>query len=72
MGVEKMKTPIWYWIVASILLIWNLMGILNYIQHMTITNEMLQQMPENQRILYADFPEWVQIAFAVAVFGGTI
>lgn len=72
MGAEKVKTPIWYWIIASILLIWNLMGILNYVQHMTVTEEMLQQMPENQRILYADFPEWVQIAFAVAVFGGAI
>lgn len=72
MGVEKEKTPIWYWIVSSILLIWNLMGILNYVQHMTITTETLEKMPENQRILYADFPEWVQMAFAIAVFGGAL
>ncbi len=71
MTTAQLRTPKWFWIASVFLLIWNLMGILNFFQHLTITEEVLQAMPENQRVLYSDFPLWTKFAFALAVFGGT-
>jgi len=72
MTEEQNKIPIWFWIAVSFLLIWNLMGVGNFFQHITMTDEALLAMPENERELYNNFPWWVLIAFGLAVFGGSL
>jgi hypothetical protein len=37
-----------------------------------MSDEMLMQMPEEQRLLIESVPPWATAAFAVAVFGGTL
>jgi len=71
MTSEQKKIPIWFSTATIILLIWNLMGIVNFFQHLTITDEAILAMPENQRELYSNFPLWTIFAFALAVFGGS-
>tara|TARA_B110000196_G_C20960716_1_gene573828 strand:+ start:42 stop:476 length:435 start_codon:yes stop_codon:yes gene_type:complete len=66
------KTPIWYWILAVIFLLWNLMGVGSFFHHTLISDETLQAMPRNEKELYNSYPLWTIIAFAFAVFGGTI
>ncbi len=61
-----------FWIIASIALIWNLMGLLVFIGNLFITPEMLQQLPEKQQALYTDVPLWATLAFAIAVVTGTL
>jgi hypothetical protein len=67
---ETKKTPVWYWVAAVVLLLWNLMGVLNFFQHLNMTEEELLAMPPNERHLYEDTPVWVMLAFALAVFAG--
>jgi len=69
---EQTKVPVWFWVVAIILLIWNLMGVASFFVHMFITEDALLALPENERALYGQYPFWTKIAFAVAVFGGII
>jgi hypothetical protein len=70
--MEKVKTkaPTWFMVVAIIFLIWNAMGVMSFFQHILITDEALQALPEAERNLYNSYPLWTTIAFAAAVFGG--
>ncbi len=67
---EKKSVPIWFWIVTIIALIWNLMGVMNYIGQVTMSPEALAALPESQQTYIQTVPSWAVSAFAIAVFGG--
>ncbi len=67
---EKIKIPVWFWIFAIIILLWNIMGVFSFFAHTLITEEALSALPENERALYAEYPLWTNIFFAIAVFFG--
>lgn len=64
--------PRWYWIVAGVGLVWNLMGVMAYIAQVTMTPEAMAELPEAERLLYEATPAWANGAFAIAVFGGAL
>ena len=72
MNEENTKIPVWYWIVTSILLLWNIMGIMSFYYHIFITDEALAELPIEEAALYGQYPMWTAVAFAIAVFGGTL
>jgi len=61
-----------FWILAIAALLWNLLGVAMFIMQVTLTPEALAAMPAEQRQVYEATPAWLNIAFAVAVFGGVI
>ncbi|MBU2916320.1 hypothetical protein [Reichenbachiella agariperforans] len=69
---ENVKIPIWFWVVMILMLLWNLMGVGSFLYHALISDEALQAMPEAERDLYAKYPAWTYVAFALAVLGGTL
>ena len=66
------SVPLWFWIVAGIALLWNLMGTAAFAAQMMMTEEALAPLPEDQQELYRNIPGWVNIAFGFAVFGGVL
>ncbi|GGF51830.1 hypothetical protein [Echinicola rosea] len=68
--MEKVSIPIWFWVVAGVMLVWNLLGVGSFFMHVGMTEESLAALPEAERELYAVYPTWALLAFAVAVFGG--
>lgn len=64
------RPSMWFWIVSGLLLAWNLLGVMAYVQEATMSAEALSAMPEAQRALLQSRPAWATAAFAVAVFGG--
>lgn len=66
------KPPVWFWVVAVIALLWNLMGVVAYLVDAFTTIEQLEQMTQEQRELFESRPAWVTAAFAIAVFAGFI
>ena len=71
-NLQVAKLPIWFWIIAGVALIWNLMGVSAYIMQVTMSAEILSSLPEAERALYENVPVWATGAFALAVFGGAI
>ncbi len=69
---SQSNTPGWYWTVSTVALIWNLLGVVAFIGHISMTPEMIAQMPVEQQALYQNTPGWVDIAFALGVFGGVL
>lgn len=68
--MEKPKR--FFWIVGIIALLWNLMGINQYIQQAYMTNSFKAMFTEEQLELIKNAPAWSTAAFALAVFGGFI
>lgn len=64
--------PRWFTVVCVLALLWNLLGVAAFIMQMTMTPEMVAQLPEAEQALYRAMPLWVVIAFACAVFGGAL
>ena len=60
-----------FWIIAFVALLWNIMGVVAYLGHVYITEETLAKLPEADQLYYANVPAWVTAAFATAVFSGT-
>jgi hypothetical protein len=61
-----------FWAISSSALVWNLMGVFNYLDQAFMTNKVLETLPKEQQILYQDVPAWVTAGFAIAVFSGTL
>lgn len=68
----NIKIPVWFWIVAAIMLLWNLMGVGSFFSHVGMSEEALAALPEAEQELYASYPMWATVAFAFAVFGGAL
>lgn len=65
-------TPNWFKPALWAALIWNLLGVFAFIMHLMMTPEMISKLPLDQQAAYSNVPLWSTIAFALAVFGGTL
>ncbi len=68
----KVKPPTWFWVVSVIALLWNLMGVINYLIQEFNQVAIAESLDQAQREVFEDFPAWATAAFAIAVFSGTI
>ena len=66
------NTPKWLIPITAVGLLWNVMGIFNFITQMTLTPEALAQYSEVEQMLIESTPLLSNIAFAIGVFGGTL
>jgi hypothetical protein len=66
------KPPVWFKIVAIILLLWGLAGCASLYGHFVIGPDMDPNATDYDRALYAALPVWVNIAYVVAVLAGLL
>ncbi|MEP0134217.1 MAG: hypothetical protein ABJJ25_08310 [Eudoraea sp.] len=66
------KPPVWFWIVSILALLWNLMGVMSYLEQAYMTDEIKAQYTAEQLTLMQGIPAWVTAAFAIAVWGGLL
>ena len=69
---DSKRPPIYFWMFVIFALIWNLLGVYQFYYILTISPATLSEMPPEEAALYNVIPAWVMVAFAVAVFGGTL
>lgn len=65
------KPNISFWIISVIALIWNLMGVNQYLQQAYNTESFRAMYTDEQFEIIQATPSWAIAAFAIAVFGGT-
>ena len=68
----RIKAPVWFFVLAAVLLGWNLMGVMAYIMQVTMSPDVLAALPDAQRELIENTPKWATAAFAIAVNGGAL
>lgn len=61
-----------FWIISVIALIWNLIGVIQYLMQAYMTDEVVTTLPEPVQLYYENLPSWVTAAFALAVFTGLL
>jgi hypothetical protein len=59
-----------FWLIAVVMLIWNVMGGINFFVQMSA--DALASFPESHRAIIEGRPAWATGGFALAVFGGTL
>lgn len=67
---QNIKLPVWFWAVAGLALLWNVVGVMAFFLQINQTPEALAAMSDAHRNLYETRPVWAFLAFAVAVFAG--
>jgi hypothetical protein len=66
--------PRWFWLAAVLGLAWNVFGVVQFVSSVRSTPESLMEMgmtPEQAQV-YASYPIWMTVAFAIGVFGGVV
>lgn len=61
-----------FYLISGFALLWNLLGVMAYVGQVTMSEEVLNSLPEAQRLLYETVPAWATAAFAIAVNGGAL
>ena len=59
-----------FWIISSIALVWNIMGVFAYLGQTFMSTEVLSSLPKAEQYYFSNMPAWVTAAFASAVFSG--
>ena len=59
-----------FWVIGTVFLIWNIMGVVNFLVQMN--PEMLSTYRESERMIIEGRPLWATAGFAVGVFAGAI
>lgn len=74
MTASTMPLPKWFWICAGLGLAWNMFGVVQFVGTALASQEglMMSGMTEAQAQLYFGLPVWMNIAFAIGVFGGLL
>ena len=61
-----------FYVICSVTLIWNLIGIFNYLGFVYMSDEAFTSLSEEMQLFLNTRPAWVTGSFALAVFSGTI
>ena len=61
-----------FYIICSLTLIWNIVGVINYLGFVYMSNEAFKALPSDMQLYIETRPFWVTGAFALAVFSATI
>lgn len=62
------KTPVWFWIVGVVALIWNSFGAMDYTLTQMGNEAYLAAFTEEQLAFYLGFPVWYEAVWAIAVW----
>jgi len=69
---RAVEPPRSFWIISGLALLWNLLGLATYLMYVKMTDEALAALPDAERMLYENTPEWVTAMYAIAVTAGTL
>lgn len=66
------KVPAWFYVIAGVAFLWNILGAAAVIMNFMITPEAMASLPAEQQQLYADTPMWSSYASLLAVAAGAL
>lgn len=72
MNQSRIKPTIWFWVLAILGLLWNLLGVSAYLTDAFMKEETMAALTDAQRAIFENQPAWLTAAYAIAVFGGAL
>lgn len=67
---HKASIPMWFWLLAIVALLWNLMGCFMFLIEVFAQDEMMESMTAEQQAWARSTPSWIYFVFAIAVSTG--
>ena len=67
---SKTSVPAWFWVIAVVALLWNLMGCMILISEVFAKEAMMESFTDAQKEWSRSLPAWVYVVFAVSVGSG--
>ena len=72
MTTQNQKNPLWFSIVAVIAVIWNLIGVLQYLGDVSMSDEAKALLDPELVTLMGSTPKFITALYAIAVWGGFV
>jgi hypothetical protein len=66
----KSAVPIWYWVIAAVALLWNLLGCAFFAIEIFAQEAAIQSMTEDQKAWARSIPGWIYFVYGLAVSTG--
>jgi ABC-type Na+ efflux pump permease subunit len=66
------KPELSFWMIGAFALVWNLIGLVFYYSHVSMTPDALEGFTEAQQAFFRSTPVWATSAYAVAVSAGVL
>jgi hypothetical protein len=66
------KPPVAYWIIASIAVLWNLMGVGAFASDLMVTPELISKMEPAMQEMYNNNPMWLKVVYGIATITGLL
>jgi hypothetical protein len=67
---QKVSVPLWFWVIAAVALLWNIMGCTILLSEVFAQEAMMESMTEKQREWSRSTPSWIYFVFAISVSAG--
>jgi hypothetical protein len=68
----KSAVPFWFWVIAAIGLLWNLLGTLFFGIELFAQETMMEAMTETQKAWARSIPGWIYFVYGLAVITGVL
>ena len=68
----KSQPPRSFYIIGAAALVWNLIGVMQYVLQVTMNDAAIAALPANQQIFIHETPGWATAAFAIATNSGAL
>jgi hypothetical protein len=66
----KSAVPVWYWVIAAVALLWNLLGCAMFAMEILAQEAMMESFTEDQKAWARSIPGWIYLVYGVAVSTG--
>ena len=66
----KSAVPLWYWLIAAVALLWNLLGCAFFGMEIFAQEAMMESMTEDQKEWARSIPGWIYFVYGLAVSTG--
>ncbi|MBL8891431.1 MAG: hypothetical protein JNL67_15740 [Planctomycetaceae bacterium] len=66
------KAPLWFWAIAVVALLWNLMGGMIFLMEMFAQEAAMEGMTDTQKAWVRATPSWIYVVFGVSVLTGLL
>jgi hypothetical protein len=66
----KSAVPFWYWVIAAVALLWNLLGCAFFAMELIAQEAMMESMTEPQKEWARSIPGWIYFVYGLAVTTG--
>lgn len=69
---QKTVVPTWFWVIAAVSLIWNILGCVIFSSEVFAQEAIIESMTDEQKEWVRSTPRWIYVVFAISVSTGVV